>query len=96
MKYALSISAALLMAAGQLGPAQAQAPRELVNQAIAAEGGLDALRGLKGLAIKADALHWEPGQSKAPAASRACSAPLRSRSPGISPMAWRAPNGIAT
>lgn len=65
MKYALSISAALLMAAGQLGPAQAQAPRELVNQAIAAEGGLDALRGLKGLAIKADALHWEPGQSKA-------------------------------
>ncbi|MGZ3359320.1 MAG: hypothetical protein ACXU84_08290 [Xanthobacteraceae bacterium] len=65
MKDALSISAALLMAAGQLGPAQAQAPRELVNQAIAAEGGLDALRGLKGLAIKADALHWEPGQSKA-------------------------------
>ena len=65
MKYALSISAALLMAAGQLGPAQAQAPRELVNQAIAAEGGLDTLRGLKGLAIKADALHWEPGQSKA-------------------------------
>ena len=65
MKYALSISAALLMAAGQLGPAQAQAPRELVNQAIAAEGGLDALRGLKGLAIKAEALHWEPGQSKA-------------------------------
>jgi glyoxylase-like metal-dependent hydrolase (beta-lactamase superfamily II) len=65
MKYALSISAALLMAAGQPGPAQAQAPRELVNQAITAEGGLDALRGLKGLAIKADALHWEPGQSKA-------------------------------
>ena len=26
---------------------------------------LDALRGLKGLAIKADAMHWEPGQSKA-------------------------------
>jgi hypothetical protein len=65
MKYALSISAALLMAAGQPGPAQAQAPRELVNQAITAEGGLDALRGLKGLAINADALHWEPGQSKA-------------------------------
>jgi len=65
MKYALSISAALLLlAVGQSGPAQAQSPRELVNQAIAAEGGLDALRGLKALAIKADAMHWEPGQSK--------------------------------
>jgi hypothetical protein len=48
MKYALSISAALLMAAGQLGPAQAQAPRELVNQAIAAEGGLDGLAWIEG------------------------------------------------
>lgn len=66
MKYAFSISAALLLLGfGQLAPAQAQSPRELVNQAIAAEGGLDALRGLKALAIKADALHWEPGQSKA-------------------------------
>ena len=65
MKYAFSISAALLLLGfGQLAPAQAQSPRELVNQAIAAEGGLDALRGLKALAIKADALHWEPGQSK--------------------------------
>ena len=65
MKYAFSISAALLLALGQLAPAQAQSPRELVNQTIAAEGGLDALRGLKALAIKADAMHWEPGQSKA-------------------------------
>src|SRR3954463_5577460 len=64
MKYALSISAALLLAVGQPAPAQAQSPREVVNQAIVAEGGLDALRGLKGLAIKADAMHWEPGQSK--------------------------------
>src|ERR1700704_4702960 len=66
MKYALSISAALLLlAVGQPAPAQAQSPRELVNQAIAAEGGLDALRGLKALWIKADAMHWEPGQAKA-------------------------------
>ena len=65
MKYAFSISAALLLGLGQLAPAQAQSPRELVNQAITAEGGLDALRGLKALAIKADAMHWEPGQSKA-------------------------------
>ena len=47
MKYALSISAALLLAVGQPAPAQAQSPREVVNQAIAAEGGLDTLRGLK-------------------------------------------------
>src|SRR6476619_4703369 len=65
MKYALSISAALLLlAVGQSAPAQAQSPRELVDQAIAAEGGLDALRGLKALAIKSEAMHWEPGQSK--------------------------------
>ena len=57
MKYALSFSAALLLlAVGQSAPAQAQSPRELVNQAIAAEGGLDALRGLKALAIKAEAM----------------------------------------
>ena len=39
MKYALSISAALLLlAVGQSAPAQAQSPRELVNQAIASNG----------------------------------------------------------
>ncbi len=65
MKYALSISAALLLAMSQLPPAHAQSTaREVVNQAVAAEGGVNALRGLKGLAIKADAMHWEPGQSK--------------------------------
>jgi hypothetical protein len=36
---------------------------DLVRQAVAAEGGADALRGLKGLAIKGDAKFWEPGQS---------------------------------
>jgi glyoxylase-like metal-dependent hydrolase (beta-lactamase superfamily II) len=65
MKYTLSISAALLLAVTQLQPAQAQSARDLVNQAIAAEGGADALRALKALSIKADAIHWEPGQSKA-------------------------------
>src|SRR3977135_2189033 len=65
MKYALSISAALLLTAGQLGPAQAQSPRELVNQAITADAALDAWRVWKALAIKADAMHGEPGQSKA-------------------------------
>jgi glyoxylase-like metal-dependent hydrolase (beta-lactamase superfamily II) len=63
MKYALSM-AALLLAAGQLQPAFAQNnASDLVKQAVAAEGGADALRGLKSLAVKGDAKFWEPGQS---------------------------------
>src|ERR1700737_2754456 len=63
MKYALSI-AALLLATSQVPPALAQnSPGDLVKQAIAAEGGADALRGLKSLAVKGDAKFWEPGQS---------------------------------
>jgi hypothetical protein len=65
MKHALLISAALLLAAIGPQPAQAQSVRELINQAVAAQGGADALRALKALAIKADAMYWEPGQSKA-------------------------------
>ena len=64
MKYLLWTSAALLLAISQPPPAQAQSARELVNQAIAAQGGADALRALKALSIKADATHTEPGQSK--------------------------------
>ena len=63
MRYPLSI-AALLLAASPLQPAFAQtAPADLVKQAVAAEGGADALRGLKSLAVKGDAKFWEPGQS---------------------------------
>ena len=40
-------------------------PGDLVRQAVAAEGGADALRALKGLAIRGDAKFWEPGQSYA-------------------------------
>src|SRR3981189_1284226 len=66
MKYALSI-AALLLATGQLTPAFApKNPGDLVKQAIAAEVGAEALRGLKSLAVKGDAKFWEPGQSFAP------------------------------
>ena len=36
---------------------------DLVKQAVAVEGGANALRGLKGLAIKGDAKFWEPGQA---------------------------------
>jgi glyoxylase-like metal-dependent hydrolase (beta-lactamase superfamily II) len=65
MKYALSI-AALLLAASQAPPAFAQtSAADLVKQAVTAEGGADALRGLKSLAVKGDAKFWEPGQSLA-------------------------------
>src|SRR2546430_7240636 len=66
MKYALSISAALLLAMSQWQPAVAQnsSASNLVKQAIAAQGGEAALRALKGVTIKGDAKFWEPGQSK--------------------------------
>jgi glyoxylase-like metal-dependent hydrolase (beta-lactamase superfamily II) len=63
MKYALSI-VAMLLATTQLQPAFAQSsPSDLVKQAVAAEGGADALRALKSLAVKGDAKFWEPGQT---------------------------------
>ncbi len=63
MRYPLSL-AALLLATSPLQPAFAQtSPGDLVKQAVAAEGGADALRGLKSLAVKGDAKFWEPGQS---------------------------------
>jgi glyoxylase-like metal-dependent hydrolase (beta-lactamase superfamily II) len=64
MRYALMISAALLMAVGQGQQASAQtAPIDLVKQAVEAQGGADALRAIKSVVIKGDAKHWEPGQS---------------------------------
>ncbi len=63
MKYALAISAALLLGASQGPAALAQNPNDLVNQAVAAQGGADALRAFKTAVIKAEAKHWEPGQS---------------------------------
>jgi glyoxylase-like metal-dependent hydrolase (beta-lactamase superfamily II) len=65
MKYTLSI-ATLLLATTAAPSAFAQSnPGDLIKQAIAAEGGADALRGLKSLAVKGDAKFWEPGQSLA-------------------------------
>ncbi len=56
--------AALVLAASQAPSAFAQSsPGDLVKQAVAAEGGADALRALKSLAIRGDAKFWEPGQS---------------------------------
>jgi glyoxylase-like metal-dependent hydrolase (beta-lactamase superfamily II) len=60
------VSAALLVGAGGLGPVQAQQGIDLVKQAVAAQGGAEALRGLKTISIKAQGQHWEPGQSYAP------------------------------
>jgi hypothetical protein len=64
MRYALTISGALLMALGHGQPASAQSgPLDLVKQAVEAQGGADALRAIKTLVGKGDAKHWEPGQS---------------------------------
>jgi glyoxylase-like metal-dependent hydrolase (beta-lactamase superfamily II) len=63
MKYALMFSAALLVASGLAQPASAQSPTDLVKQSVDALGGADALRSIKTMVMKADAKHWEPGQS---------------------------------
>ena len=41
----------------------AETATDLVRQAIAAEGGADALRALNGLSVRGTAKFWEPGQS---------------------------------
>jgi glyoxylase-like metal-dependent hydrolase (beta-lactamase superfamily II) len=66
MKYASSLAAALLLGAAGFWPAQAQQGLDLVKEAVAAQGGADALRALQAVTIKAAAQHWEPGQSYAP------------------------------
>jgi glyoxylase-like metal-dependent hydrolase (beta-lactamase superfamily II) len=63
MKHLWGVSGALLLALSLPHPASAQSPADLVKQGVEALGGADALRGLKTLAFKADAKHWEPGQS---------------------------------
>jgi glyoxylase-like metal-dependent hydrolase (beta-lactamase superfamily II) len=65
MKHVLSMSAALLLGLIQVQPAMAQKNgNSLVNQAIAAQGGAEALRSLKALNIKADAHFYGPEQSE--------------------------------
>jgi glyoxylase-like metal-dependent hydrolase (beta-lactamase superfamily II) len=64
MRYALMISAALLVAAGPGQPALAQTgPLDLIKQAIEAQGGAMELGSIKTISAKGDAKHWEPGQS---------------------------------
>src|SRR5262249_3182983 len=64
MKYSLLFSAALLTALSQAQPAAAQTnPIDRVKQGVEALGGENALRAIKTIVQKADAKHWEPGQS---------------------------------
>src|SRR5215813_8175190 len=63
MNKAIMFTTALLLAAGLGSPVQAQSPNDLVSQAVAAQGGADALRAFKAAVIKGEAKHWEPGQS---------------------------------
>src|SRR5271156_3830956 len=64
MKYLFGVSAALLVTTAPIHFAIAKdSPADLVKAAVTAEGGAEALKSLKGLAIKGDAKHWEPGQS---------------------------------
>ena len=63
MRYAFMLPAALIVATGLVAPASAQSPADLVKQSVEALGGADALRAIKTLVLKADAKHWEPGQS---------------------------------
>ena len=83
MKYLLWTSAALLLAISQPPAAQAQSAREMVNQAIAAQGGADALRALKALSIKADATHTDPGQSKTAGVTACCPSTVTVRPGGL-------------
>lgn len=47
-------------------PAAAQSAQDLVKQAVAAQGGADALKALKTVSIKGEAKFWEPGQAFKP------------------------------
>jgi hypothetical protein len=66
MRYAAFLSFALLAGATALAPAQAQTGLDLVRAGVAAQGGVEALRALKTVAIRAHSQAWEPGQSYRP------------------------------
>jgi hypothetical protein len=66
MRYAAFLSVALLSGTAAFSPAQAQQGLDLVKAGVAAQGGVDALRALKTVAIKSHSQAWEPGQSYKP------------------------------
>jgi glyoxylase-like metal-dependent hydrolase (beta-lactamase superfamily II) len=55
-----------LLTSPLLSPASAQSAADLVKQAVAAQGGADALKKLQTISIKGEAKFWEPGQSHKP------------------------------
>src|SRR5260221_4514059 len=57
---------ALVFGASLASPASAQSAADLVKQAVAAQGGAEALKALKTISIKGDAKFWEPGQAFKP------------------------------
>ena len=64
MKPIMTLFAALILAA--LAPAHAAEPRQLLDQAIRALGGEQALAGLERVALSGVTRFWEPEQSHAP------------------------------
>jgi glyoxylase-like metal-dependent hydrolase (beta-lactamase superfamily II) len=65
--FASSLVAAMfLVHLTECGRAQTSPAHDLVNQALDAMGGADALRALRGLAIKGEVRHWEPEESYSP------------------------------
>ena len=65
MKRMLWIAALLLTACQDQSTTAQGGASDLVNQAVEAQGGAEALRGLNRLELKGDARFWEPGQSQA-------------------------------
>ena len=63
MRRLVLIAALLLAASQEQATAQRNDAGDLVAQAVAAQGGADALRGLTALEVTGDASFWGPGQS---------------------------------
>jgi glyoxylase-like metal-dependent hydrolase (beta-lactamase superfamily II) len=59
----VAIALALACVLPQRALAQVPSPLDLVKQAVEAEGGVDALRSLKRIAVKGEVRHWEPEES---------------------------------
>jgi glyoxylase-like metal-dependent hydrolase (beta-lactamase superfamily II) len=60
-----AIAIVLILGAAMPNPASAQAasPSDLVKHAVEAQGGVEALRALKRIAVKGEVRHWEPEES---------------------------------
>ena len=59
----IAFTIAVALGAALAPPTAAQTGAEPVKQAVAAQGGAPAFGAAKTTVIKAEAKHWEPGQS---------------------------------